>query len=294
MRLVTFDGDRVGVVSGTTVHELTGTVPEARGVSAMRALIHAWSAGGPIVVPPDAPQHELADLTLAAPLPDPPKIVAAPVNYRDHQAEMNEDVQVGGLGFFLKAPSSITGPGSVVHLPYTDRRFDHEGELAVIIGRTARTVGVETALEHVFGYTNLLDLTMRGGEDRSVRKSFETFTPIGPWIVTADEFGRPDDAELSCWVNGVRRQHATTRDLIWGVARFISYASSVTTLLPGDVLATGTPAGVGPIVDGDLVEVLVEQVGAPLSVTVSAAGAGRSPTTGHGKGPVPPPAPGPS
>ena len=195
MRVLSFNGDRVGALAGETVTDLTDALPPHAGMSAMRALISAWN-GGDLRAPADAPQYRLSDITVDAPIVDPSKIVAAPVNYRDHQAEMNEDTQVGGLGFFLKAPSSITGPGSTVHLPYTGRRFDHEGELACVIGTTARNVPVERALDHVFGYTNLLDLTMRGGEDRSIRKSFETFTPIGPWIVTADEFRVPDDAEL--------------------------------------------------------------------------------------------------
>src|ERR1044072_566405 len=142
---------------------------------------------------------------------------------------MNEEVQVSGLGLFLKAPSSVTGSGGRIELPYSDRRFDQEGELAAVIGRTARHVGPDDALDHVFGYTALLDITMRGGEDRSTRKSFETFTPTGPWLGTADRFGRPDDADIACFVSGRRRQSANTRDLIWGVAELVSYASSITT-----------------------------------------------------------------
>ena len=119
------------------------------------------------------------------PVADPSKIIAAPVNYRDHQAEMNVDTQVGALGFFLKAPSSLLDPGGTIQLPYHDRRFDQEGELALVIGRIARQVSEQDALSCVFGYTGLLDITMRGGEDRSARKSFDTFTPMGPVLVTA-------------------------------------------------------------------------------------------------------------
>jgi 2-keto-4-pentenoate hydratase/2-oxohepta-3-ene-1,7-dioic acid hydratase in catechol pathway len=124
---------------------------------------------------------------------------------------------------------------------YHDRRFDQEGELALVIGRTARRVSVQDALSYVFGYTGLLDITMRGGEDRSTRKSFDTFTPMGPVLSTADEFGDPDDVELRCWVSGDLRQKASTRDLIWDVARLVSYASSVTTLYPGDVITNRYP-----------------------------------------------------
>jgi 2-keto-4-pentenoate hydratase/2-oxohepta-3-ene-1,7-dioic acid hydratase in catechol pathway len=212
------------------------------------------------------------------------------VNYRDHQAEMNADAQVGALGFFLKAPSSLLDPGGTIQLPYHDRRFDHEGELALVIGRTARHVSEHDALSYVFGYTGLLDITMRGGEDRSVRKSFETFTPMGPVLVTADEFGDPGQAELRCWVSGELRQQAGTRDLIWGVARLVSYASSVTTLHPGDVITTGTPAGVGPLAAGDTVRLELSGLGLDLQVQVAADNTIASPTSGRDRRPVPPPA----
>ena len=219
------------------------------------------------------------------------KIIAAPVNYRDHQAEMSTDSQVGALGFFLKAPSSLLDPGGTIQLPYHDRRFDQEGELALVIGRTARQVSEQDALSCVFGYTGLLDITMRGGEDRSTRKSFDTFTPMGPVLSTADEFGDPGDAELRCWVSGDLRQKASTRDLIWGVARLVSYASSVTTLYPGDVISTGTPAGVGPLIAGDTIRLELSGLGLDLTVQVAADHTIASPTSGHNRGPVPPPAP---
>jgi 2-keto-4-pentenoate hydratase/2-oxohepta-3-ene-1,7-dioic acid hydratase in catechol pathway len=195
---------------------------------------------------------------------------------------------VTSLGVFLKAPSSLLDPDGVVRLPYHDRRFDQEGELAFVIGRRARHVSPEAALGHVFGYTGLLDITMRGGEDRSVRKSFDTFTPMGPWLVTPDEAGSPDDISLTCSVSGQLRQKANTAELIWGVARLLAYASSVMTLEVGDVVTTGTPAGVGPIEDGDTVEVTLSGVGT-LRVGVSAQGATACPTKGRGAGPVPPP-----
>jgi 2-keto-4-pentenoate hydratase/2-oxohepta-3-ene-1,7-dioic acid hydratase in catechol pathway len=225
------------------------------------------------------------------PVADPSKIIAAPVNYRDHQAEMSVDASIGALGFFLKAPSSLLDPGGTIRLPYHDRRFDQEGELALVIGRTARHVSEQDALSYVFGYTGLLDITMRGGEDRSTRKSFDTFTPMGPVLVTADEFGDPDNVELRCWVSGDLRQKASTRDLIWGVARLVSYASSVTTLYPGDVITTGTPAGVGPLTLGDTIRLELSGLGLDLTAEVAADDATASPTAGAGRGPVPPPAP---
>jgi 2-keto-4-pentenoate hydratase/2-oxohepta-3-ene-1,7-dioic acid hydratase in catechol pathway len=230
----------------------------------------------------------LAEVMLRAPLAHPGKIIAAPVNYTDHMREMSEVLDINDLGVFLKAPSSVCGPGAVVRLPYHDRRFDQEGELAVVIGRETRGIPAGRALEAVFGYTCLLDITMRGGEDRSLRKSFDTFTPLGPWIVTADEVGDPAALELTCSVNGKVRQAASTRELIWSVAQLVAYCSSVMTLRPGDVIATGTPQGVGPIADGDAVEVTIERIGT-LPVTVLVAGATACPTRGAGRGPVPPP-----
>jgi len=259
--------------------------------AAMRDAIAAGSAGE-LTAPGDEAGVPLRDVRLRVPVGDPSKIIAAPVNYRDHQTEMSSDSHVGALGFFLKAPSSLLDPGGTIQLPYYDRRFDQEGELALVIGRTARRVSEQDALSYVFGYTGLLDITMRGGEDRSTRKSFDTFTPMGPVLVTADEFGDPGDVRLRCWVAGELRQKATTKDLIWDVARLVSYASSVATLYPGDVISTGTPAGVGPITAGDTVRLELSGLGLDLEARVAADGAVASPTSGHNRGPVPPPPPG--
>lgn len=294
MRLATFDDDRVGIITQDQIVDVTDVVrafqPSA-GMSTMRALIQNWPAlREQLVGQVQGAPRELKAVRLQPPVPDPTKIIAAPVNYMDHMSEMNEASHVSSLGFFLKTPSSLLAPGGTVELPYTDRRFDQEGELALIIGRKARNVSEDEALDYVFGYTGLLDITMRGGEDRSTRKSFETFTPMGPWLVTSDELGSPTDVDLQCSVSGQIRQKANTRDLIWGVAKLVSYASSVTTLEPGDVITTGTPAGVGPIKDGDSIELELSGVGR-LTVQVSAANAVACPTKGAGKGPVPPPPP---
>jgi 2-keto-4-pentenoate hydratase/2-oxohepta-3-ene-1,7-dioic acid hydratase in catechol pathway len=303
VRIATFDDDRVGIVTGhgagTGVVDVTDVVHRVvgpPGTSAMRALITHWERVRPEL--DDArlgalPRRPLAEVRLGAPVPDPSKIAAAPVNYVDHMNEMSETHHVSSLGVFLKAPSSIIGPGGVVRLPYDDRRFDHEGELAFVIGRTARHVSPADAPAHVFGFTGLMDITMRGGEDRSTRKSFDTFTPMGPWIVTPDEAGPPEAVDLRLTVNGQERQHACVADLIWDVPMLLSYVSSVMTLHPGDVVTTGTPAGVGPVDDGDRVELVLSRIGA-LSVTVSAVGAVPCPTRGAGRGPVPPPAPAPA
>jgi 2-keto-4-pentenoate hydratase/2-oxohepta-3-ene-1,7-dioic acid hydratase in catechol pathway len=285
--------ESVGVlVNETEAIDLSSVIePDGPGLelSPLRRLLHA-TGGRPTFTAAelaDLPRIALDDVDILPVVPDPTKIIAAPVNYRDHQAEMMEDYHIDALGIFLKAPSSVIGHGEVIELPYTDRRFDQEGELAVVIGRTARHVAVADALDVVAGYTCLLDITMRGGEDRSTRKSFDTFTPVGPYLVTPEEVGDLAALQLRTRVNGTLRQDADIADLIWDVPRLISYASSVMTLLPGDIVTTGTPAGVGQIGDGDTVSVEIDRVGA-LTVTVSAAGAVACPTRGANRGPKPP------
>jgi len=291
MRLAGFEGGRIGMVDGDRLLDLGAGTGAGGGPATTAELVALgldaatrWVAQRAA----DAPSRPLDDVLLEAPLSRPGKVVAAPINYADHQEEMRQHYDVSGLGVFLKAPTSVTGPGSDIVLPYVDRRFDHEGELAVVIGTTAHRLPVEAARGAVFGYTCLLDITMRGGEDRSTRKSFDTFTPLGPWIVTADELVDPGALELTCAVNGDVRQRASTADLIWGVDRLVAYVSSVMTLHPGDVIATGTPAGVGPIEAGDVVEVAISGIGT-LQVGVSDVGATTCPTRGAEHGPVAPP-----
>jgi len=291
MKLVSYhtgDGEpAVGALTEAGIADLGALVPERSGLSPTRTLITTADHAAIERAVTEAPVLDPASVTLLPPVPDPGKIVAAPVNYFDHKHEMSESVHIDSLGVFLKAPSSLSPPGGTVRLPYHDRRFDQEGELAVVIGRTASHVPEDRALEYVFGYTCLLDMTMRGGEDRSTRKSFDTFTPLGPAIVTADEVGAVADLELRCWVNGALRQRADLKDLIWDVPQLIAYVSSVMELRPGDVIATGTPAGVGPVHDGDTVTVEISRIGR-LEVDVSAEGSVVCPTNGANRGPKPP------
>lgn len=218
------------------------------------------------------PRRPLAELRLAAPIARPGKVVGAPVNYLDHKVEMGEQRTIADYGVFLKASSSVIGPGEAIRLPYHDVRTDQEGELGVVIGRTAHRVGVAEALDHVFGYAPILDITVRSGEDRSTRKSFDTFTPFGPWVTTADEVPDPEALRLRCWVDDELRQDVSTSEHIYGVAQLIAYTSHVMTLFPGDVLATGTPAGVGPIRAGQRVAVELTGLGR-LEVPVTDEGA---------------------
>lgn len=273
MRLAVLDGDRAAIATDTDVYDVTDLLPTSAGPYGGPWL--PWLERGGLVADLRAldlsqcPRHRLGSVALRAPLSRPGKIVAAPVNYLDHKVEMHEQKTIAEYGVFLKANTSVIGPGETVELPYLDKRTDQEGELAIVIGRTARHVRVQEALDYVVGYTCLLDISVRSTEDRSTRKSFDTFTPLGPWIVTADEVGDPDTLPLSCWVGGELRQQTNTCELIFSVAELVSYASSVMTLHPGDVIATGTPAGVGALDDGTSIRLEIDRIGV-LEVGVTA------------------------
>ncbi|MBX5436281.1 MAG: fumarylacetoacetate hydrolase family protein [Alicyclobacillaceae bacterium] len=265
MRIALFNGNRLGVVQADRIADVTEAVGWDA-TDAHRSLVRLISRFGELrgtieQALAKAPTVPLSSVSLDAPVPNPSKIVAAPVNYRAHQQEMQEEFTVERLGFFLKAPSSIIGPGGTILLPYKDRRTDHEAELAFVVGKTAKDVPASQAAEYIFGYFGLMDITVRGREDRPMRKSFDTFTPIGPWIVTADEVGNPHELDIRLWVNDELRQSANTRDLIQDCYRFFETVSRVMTLYPGDIITTGTPEGVGPIQAGDRVRLEIERIG---------------------------------
>ena len=214
----------------------------------------------------------LAGAELLAPTPRPGKIVAIGRNYREHAAEEGVEPPPAPL-IFAKWPSSVVGPGDEVRWdPELTGQVDYEAELAVVIGRTARFVGVDTALDYVLGYTCLNDVSARDlqfGDGQWVRgKSLDTFCPMGPVLVTADEIDDPQDLAITCSVGDERVQEARTSAMYFGVAEIISYCSRSFTLDPGDVIATGTPGGVGVfrdpprfLRDGDRMTVEIERIG---------------------------------
>jgi 2-keto-4-pentenoate hydratase/2-oxohepta-3-ene-1,7-dioic acid hydratase in catechol pathway len=287
MRLCVFDEHRLGVLTEAgPVVDITGIVEASvPALDRMSWLIEHWPRlAGTVRAAVDGGGADgfprVSPVTLRAPLPRPSKVIAAPVNYHDHQREMGgaNGVYAGATirdittyAGFLKAPSSIVGPDGAIELPLPGRRVDHEGEIGVVIGRRAASVPRAEAMDYIFGYVPLLDITVRGDEDRSYRKSFDTFTPIGPALVTADEVPDAGAIEFTLTVNGDVRQRASTRDLIYDVPRLVELYSHAMTLEPGDLIATGTPAGVGPLEPGDAVVLDVPQMGR-LTMPVRARG----------------------
>ena len=203
----------------------------------------------------------LSDVTLLAPC-EPSKIVALGLNYRDHAAEFGHQVPEEPL-IFLKPSTAVIGPEAAIIYPKMSRRVDYEAELAVVIGKTAHRVREDDALEYVLGYTCFNDVTARDLQKKdglfTRAKGFDTFAAMGPWIETA--IGDPDNVMVEAYLNGEPRQHASTSNMVFGVRRLIAFISEVMTLLPGDVISTGTPSGIGPIRPGDVVEVRVEGIG---------------------------------
>jgi 2-keto-4-pentenoate hydratase/2-oxohepta-3-ene-1,7-dioic acid hydratase in catechol pathway len=269
-------GERVAVVDGDRGLPLSGLHPD--GPRTMLELIDGGddalsaireSANAERIQRDGRP---LADMTLLAPVPRPRKVVAIGRNYREHAAEEGAEQPSAPL-IFAKFASSVVGPGADVRWdPGLTGQVDYEAELAVIIGKRTRAVPAERVLDFIFGYTCLNDVSARDlqfGDGQWTRgKSLDTFCPMGPVVVTTDELGDAGDLAIRCLVNGEERQSARTSDLFFGVAEIVSHCSQAFTLEPGDVIATGTPAGVGAfrtppvwLADGDEVVVEIERIG---------------------------------
>lgn len=280
MRICRFNQNRLGIVEGDQVADVTTAlevIPPQRYPLPMHDLmiehLDAVLARARALAP-QAPRVKLGDIKLESPVANPSKIINAPVNYTAHVEEAKHDKVlaqgiagrktsfIGDWGLFLKANSALVGCGSEMLLRMPDRRSDHEVELAVVIGRTASFVRREDALKYVAGYAIGLDMSVRGPEDRSFRKSLDTYAVLGPWLVTPDEVPDPNRLDLSITVNGEPRQKSNTSRLVFDVHKLIEYASAWYTLHPGDILLTGTPEGVGPVVPGDVLRAEIERVGA--------------------------------
>lgn len=278
MRFCRFNDNRLGLVDGSSLRDVTAALdvlPASRyPFPAHDAFIANLGdvAARAAALAPSAPAISLDSVTLRSPVANPGKLVAAPVNYAKHLAEVKGDAslhqnQTGHTlpiekqGLFLKATSSLVGPGDGVELRAADRRTDHEVELAFVIGRTASRVSRADALQYVAGYAIGLDISLRGTEDKSFRKSADSYSVLGPWLVTADEVPDPGVLDLELTVNGERRQQSNTRNMTLGVAELIAMASAIYTLHPGDVVFTGTPEGVSPIEPGDEIVATIQGIG---------------------------------
>jgi len=281
VRLAILDGLRLGVVCETTVIDVTAALPWPHDPDPLtagwwRRLCRDLDLVRPALAAaardPAAPRVEVGAARLLAPAVNPSKIVAAASNYQEHVAEMHE-VQGRTLGrveswmmefdVFLKAPSSIAGPRDDIVLPpdQRDNEIHHEAELVAIVGKGGKDIAPRDALSRIAGYTIGLDITVRSKADRSRRKSYDTFSPLGPWLVTSDEAGDPADMDIELERNDVLKQKVSTRDMLVPVQDIVAYASRVMTLLPGDVLFTGAPPGVGPIEPGDALRVRISRLG---------------------------------
>ena len=283
MKICRFNDNRLGLVSSDGVHDVTAALKKLPSASypfpRHDALVAHLAELAPEIerLAKSGKPAPVEKVKLLSPLANPGKIIAAPVNYKKHLEEALADkgIHHGNLiqeihkaGMFLKATSALVGPGEGVKLVHTDRRNDHEVELALVIGRTAKNVSAASAMEYIAGYCIGLDMTIRGPEERSLRKSPDSYCVLGPWLVTRDEVPDPGGLSVKISVNGAVKQDAHTSDLILSVAELIEWGSAFYTLHPGDVLLTGTPQGVGPVRPGDVMLATIERIGS-MQVQVS-------------------------
>ena len=276
MKLATFTHDgatRIGVVMGEQVVDLATVAPGlprdmvaflAAGGAAMAAARHAESAA--------SGRLALADVRLRAPVLRPPKFLAIGLNYADHVKESGLEPLAVPV-FFNKQTTCVAGPFDPIHLPRVSPLLDYEGELAFVIGRRCRHVPRDRAHEVIAGYLVVNDVSVRDWQLRTptmtMGKSFDTHGPMGPWLVTPEEIGDPHALELRTWVSGEIRQHSNTRHLIHDCFAQVEHLSTAFTLEPGDVVTTGTPAGVGGAMSpprflraGDVVRIEIDKIGA--------------------------------
>ena len=252
MKLCRFDDDRLGVVRGNVIHDVTDAQTEIRKSSpyamkgdAVVAALPQWRERIERMAD-KAPGQPIAEAKLLAPVARPTKLSCAPTNYQAHIEEMRKAAQQPGsqvvsapsskileAGMFLKANSALVGPSEGIPLRFPDRRNDHEVELVMVIGKAGSDIPQAKALDYVAGYCLGLDMTVRGREDRSFRKSVDGYAVLGPWMVTADEISDPDSLPITIEVNGEVRQNSNTSQLIYNCRRLIEFASQFYTLYPG-------------------------------------------------------------
>jgi 2-keto-4-pentenoate hydratase/2-oxohepta-3-ene-1,7-dioic acid hydratase in catechol pathway len=252
MKLVTFrrsgSAPEPGVAVDDRVIGLSGA-----GYRSLLDIIENWGTAKSVVETyvANAPQEAVskaADITLLAPIPRPRKVICVGLNYRDHAAESKMEIPSVPT-IFSKFATSVIGPGEQIVLPKNSAKPDYEAEFAFVIGRHGRHVPADRWQEHVFGYTIVNDVSARDFQMATSQwlmgKTFDTFAPIGPWIVTSDEIADPHQLDIKMTISGEVLQNSNTRELIFRIPELVGYLSSVFTLEPGDIVSTGTPAGVG-------------------------------------------------
>lgn len=276
MRICRFNDNRLGIVRGDDVHDVSAVLerlPQHRyPLPDQDPLVAALPELRPLMkeLADAAPAVPLRDQSLLSPIASPRKIIGAPVNYRLHldEALADENIHHGTnimpidkAGLFLKATSSLVGASEGVTLRFPEQRNDHEIELVVVIGRKGSHIRRDEALDHVAGYAIGLDMTVRGSQERSMRKSCDSYTVLGPWMVTADEIDDPGRLDMQLTVNGEVRQKTSTANLLRDVQALIERASAFYTLMPGDLLFTGTPEGVSEVKAGDEMVASIADIG---------------------------------
>ena len=282
MKLVRFNGGRLGVVRGEFVIDVTDAAqfqPNEFPPVGMNRLIAGFAVRRAALEAAGGAQLPISSVRLETPVPWPSKLIAFPINFKAHTEEiLNAPKALMTRGFFLKAPSALSGAGEPIVLPdLPQREIHHEAEIGIVIGRQCRHVSRSDALDVVFGYGCALDITVRDmAVDRVLRKSYDTFAPFGPWIITADEVPDPSQLEMKLWVGNELRQDANMRDLLVDIPGMIAMTSAVITLYPGDIIFGGTPAGIGPIQAGDTVTIEIEQIGRMAVPVVQGWGGGNS------------------
>ena len=278
MKICRYDDNRFGVVRDDVVYDVTSVV-EAE----LPPYRYPLPIGDKLVANLDAMRPKLeqaadnaegkpiADVSFRSPVANPTKIIGVPQNYEEHAQETLVDAEIShgqprrkmeDQGLFLKANSALIGPSDGVAVRFSDRRTDHEAELGVVIGRQGSDISYDDALSYVAGYAIAMDMVVRGKEDRSFRKSVDTYAVLGPWLVTADEIDDPGQLDFVLTIDNEIRQQNNTRNLILNLQGQIVWASKFYTLHPGDIIMSGTCAGVGPVKPGDVMHLEFEKIGA--------------------------------
>jgi 2-keto-4-pentenoate hydratase/2-oxohepta-3-ene-1,7-dioic acid hydratase in catechol pathway len=282
MKICRFDDGRLGVVEGDIVRDVTSVLDALPSLRWPLPLGDQFIANLDKLLPAireaakTAKSLPLASVKLDSPVANPPRVIAAPLNYQLHVNEASNPAINHGVhmpshdgfatpidkyGLFLKSQTGLIGAGEKVELHWPDRRNDHEVELVIVIGKGGKNISRDAALSHVAGYAIGLDMVVRGPEDRSWRKSADTYSVLGPWLVTADEIPDPDKLEFGIEVDGEVRQRSNTSDLICDVRDLIVRASTIYNLYPGDIIMTGTPEGVSEVKAGNVMHAWIEKIG---------------------------------